>query len=288
MTDQGQRELEALMSLLEDPDREVHDSVVDRLIELGEPAVSSLEKRWETTLRPDLQEKIENVIRQIQHNGLVRAMEAWRSAGGKELLHGAYLVSRFQYPDLEYDPLDRVVDRIRRDIWLELNNGLTALEKVRVINYFFYEIHRFDKSLKQNHSPQLYMVNHVLDTRRGSPVMLGLIYAELARRLELPIYGVNLPRNFVLCYYDPDYPDDPDGILFYINPSDNGAVLGKKELSYFLKQLKVEERDTYFKPCSNIDIIERLVINLQFAYDSSGHPDKADMLRSLFSRDLLP
>lgn len=278
-------ELEALMNLLEDPDRQVQESVVDRLIQLGEPAVVSLEQRWEATLRTDLQEKIENVIKQIQQHVLVREMQAWRASGGKELLYGAYLVARFQYPDLEYDPLDRTVERIRKDIWLELNNRLTALEKVRVINYFLYDIYKFDKSLRKSHSPQLYLVNHVLDTKKGSPVVLGLIYAELARRLELPIYGVNLPRNFVLCYYDPDYPDDPSGILFYINPYDNGTVLGKKELSYFLKQQHIEERDIYFNPCSNVDIIERLVLNLQFAFDRSGHPDKADMLKNLLSGD---
>lgn len=288
MTLHSPGELEALLSLLEDPDTEVQESVVDRLIQLGEPAVSSLEKRWEATLRVDLQEKIENVIRQIQHHTLVRDMEAWRYSGGKDLLYGAYLVARFQYPDLEFDPFNKIVDRIRRDIWLELNNNLTALEKVRVINYFMYDIHKFDKSLKKAQSPQLYLVNHVLDTKKGSPVVLGLIYAEVARRLELPIFGVNLPRNFVLCYYDPDFQDDPSGILFYINPYDNGAVLGKKELRYFLKQLNIEERDFYFNPCSNIDIIERLVLNLQFAFDKSGHPDKADMLKSLLSGDQIP
>jgi len=285
MTVHDPAELEALMNLLEDPDREVQESVVDRLIQLGETAVVSLEQRWEATLRTDIQEKIENVIRQIQQHVLVREMQAWRDSGGKELLYGAYLVARFQYPDLEYDQLDRIVERIRKDIWLELNNRLTALEKVRVINYFLYDIYKFDKSLRKSHSPQLYLVNHVLDTKKGSPVVLGLIYAELARRLELPIYGVNLPRNFVLCYYDPNYPDDPGGILFYINPYDNGMVLGKKELGYFLKQQHIEEREIYFNPCSNVDIVERLILNLQFAFDRSGHPDKADMLKNLLSGD---
>jgi regulator of sirC expression with transglutaminase-like and TPR domain len=121
-----------------------------------------------------------------------------------------------------------------------------------------------------------------MDTFKGSPVILGLIYAEVARRLNLPIYGVNLPRNFVLCYFDEEYLEDPNGILFYINPSDKGSALGLKELKYFLNQLKIEEREFYFKPCSNIDIIERLAVNLQYAYDQSGQPDKALSLRELF------
>jgi hypothetical protein len=74
------------------------------------------------------------------------------------------------------------------------------------------------------------MVNHVMDTQKGGPVMLGLIYAELARRLNLPIFGVNLPRNFVLCYYDEAYYEDPNRILFYINPSGSGSRAGPERI----------------------------------------------------------
>ena len=281
MIEDGHKELEALISLLEDPDMQVFDKVSNRLIELGEEAVPPLEKRWEITLRPDLQERIENVIRKIQFNTLKRGMDNWKSEGGTDLLYGAYLVARFQYPELQYDQLNESIEKIKKDIWLELNNELTALEKVKVINYFFYDIHKYDRSLKKAHTPQLYLVNHVLDTCKGSPVMLGMIYTELARRLNLPIYGVNLPRNFVLCYYDPEYHEDPNNILFYINPSDRGAVLSLRELKHFLKHLKIEEKAFYFTPCSSIDVIERLIINLQYAYEKSGQPEKAQTLKDL-------
>ena len=284
MTEPERKELEALISLLEDPDNQVFNSVTDRLIELGDKVVSPLERRWEITLKPEVQLKIENVIKKIQFNKLSYDIESWRASGGENLLQGAFLTARFQYPELEYKKFDELLDKIRKDIWLELNNQLTALEKVRVINYFVYEIHKFDKSLKKAHTPQLYLVNHVLDTRKGSPVMLGLIYAELARRLELPIYGVNLPRNFVLCYYDPDYHEDPNGILFYINPSDKGTVLGLNELKSFLKHLQIEESDFYYSPCSNIDIMERLLINLRYAYDRSGQEDKANQIKNLMRK----
>jgi regulator of sirC expression with transglutaminase-like and TPR domain len=223
------------------------------------------------------------VIRKIQFNSLTRGMDSWKADGGKDLLFGAFLVARFQYPELQYDRLNEKIEKIKKDIWLELNNELTALEKVKVINYFLFDIHRFDRSLKKAHTPQLYLVNHVVDTCKGSPVMLGLIYAELARRLKLPIYGVNLPRNFVLCYYDPEFHDDPNNILFYINPSDKGNVLGLKELKHFLRHLKIEEKDNYFTPCSGIEIVERLIINLQFAYERSGQPEKAESLKKLLS-----
>ncbi|MCP4310893.1 MAG: hypothetical protein GY790_06490 [Bacteroidetes bacterium] len=281
MTELQLRELEALISLLEDPDKQVFNTVSNRLIELGAGAVTPLERRWELTLKPDLQDRIEHVIKTIQFNKLATDLHTWRTSGGEDLLQGAYLAAMLQYPDLEFGSLDALIEKMKKDIWLELNNQLTALEKVRVINYFFYEIHKFDRSLKKAHTPYLYLINHVLDTRKGSPVLLGLIYTELARRLNLPVYGVNLPRNFVLCYYDPDFHDDPNGILFYINPSDKGAVLGLKELKSFLKQMNIEESEYYYTPCSNIDIIERLLINLRYAYDRSGQTENAELIKNL-------
>jgi hypothetical protein len=81
MTENGHKELEALINLLEDPDHLVFDTVSDRLIELGEEVVSPLEKRWEITLKPDLQVRIENVIKTIQFNTLQRGMDSWKTGG---------------------------------------------------------------------------------------------------------------------------------------------------------------------------------------------------------------
>ena len=100
MPEKEDRELEALISLLEDPDSLVFDNVSNRLIEMGEEVVSPLEKRWDLTLKPDLQERIENIIRKIQLNSLKRGVDSWKSGGGTNLLFGAFLVARFQYPEL--------------------------------------------------------------------------------------------------------------------------------------------------------------------------------------------
>ena len=54
---------------------------------------------------------------------------------------------------------------------------------------------------------------------------------------------------------------------FYINPYNNGDILGTAELEYFLQQVNIEAKPFYFTPSSNIDIIERLIVNLKFAYE---------------------
>jgi regulator of sirC expression with transglutaminase-like and TPR domain len=108
------------------------------------------------------------------------------------------------------------------------------------------------------------------------------VYAIIAQRLNLPIFGVNLPKNFILAYKDelvtgPTIQEVSDDILFYINPYNKGAVLGRREIEYFLKQQKIEPRESHFRPCSNLETIIRILQNLINAYHKSGYREKAEL-----------
>jgi regulator of sirC expression with transglutaminase-like and TPR domain len=59
--------------------------------------------------------------------------------------------------------------------------------------------------------PQVVLLNKVLERRRGQPLTLGLIALELARRLEIPMVGVNFPGHFLLRVQGADHLLDPCG-----------------------------------------------------------------------------
>ncbi|KAF5277932.1 hypothetical protein FQR65_LT15898 [Abscondita terminalis] len=50
------------------------------------------------------------------------------------------------------------------------------------------------------HDPQNSYLNKVLESKKGNPITLACIYCVIAQRLDIPIYGVNLPKHFVLAY----------------------------------------------------------------------------------------
>lgn len=274
-------EIQALVRLLDDPDHSVYLPVIERLVELGRPAVRFLEHTWESTPGKQMQETIENVILRIQQEGIKKDLKDWADCKGDQLIFGAYLIARSQYPDLKFGEIEKKIDSLRNEIWLELNDRLTAMEKVRVINHFLFSVHKFNRSIRGVRSPQLYFINQALDTHKGLPVTLSVIYAEIAARLELPVYGVDLPHNFLLCYRDHAYPDDPDGIMFYINPYTQGTILGRKEVEYFLSEQKIDVRPEYMRPATNIETIERLAEGLRFAYSASRMEDKTTFLEEL-------
>lgn len=274
-------EIAALVTLLDDPDSSVHIPVIERLIEHGEPAVKALEYTWEVSANISLQERIENVILLIQRGVIRKELKDWSDCRGDQLIYGAYLIAKSQYPDLRFSEIEDRIGELRSQIWLEMNDKLTAMEKVRLVNHFLFTEHKFNRSIRGVLSPQLFLVNHVLDTRKGLPVSLSVIYAAVAAQLELPVYCVDLPHNFLLCYYDPTYLDDPDGIMFYINPYSQGTILSRSEVEHFLKEQNLEHKPEYMRPCSNIETIERLAEGLRFAYATSRMEEKASFLEEL-------
>jgi regulator of sirC expression with transglutaminase-like and TPR domain len=283
--------IKALISLLDDSDSEVISLVSDNLQKQGLKAIPELERAWDNTYDKILQNRLGNVIQSIKLEYARNNIEKWVNSGAGNILEGAFYIAQFQFSDINLGDIEREIENIRKDVWLEINDNLTALEKVRIMNYIVYDIYKYSKNLADPYSPQNSFINQVINTKKGNPVSLSVIYLAVARKLELPIYGVNLPENFILAYRD-DYKHyassgEPDDILFYINPYDRGAVLGKREIEYFISQNMLDREDTYFIPCTNVEIIRQLIYTLVLSYERHNMTEKADKYRILlesFSR----
>ncbi len=275
------KKISALINLLEDPDPEVYDVVSRELQERGVSAIPNLEKVWESSLDQNLQEKIEDLIQLIQFNYVKAEFRQWLNNGAEDLLYGAYLVARYQYPELYFSEIEEQVEILRKDAWIELNENLTALEKIRVLNHVFFAMHKFTRNTVNFYSPRNSFINQILETKKANPISIAVLYSHVARKLDMPVYGVNLPLNYILAYKDPFFEDDPDGILFYINPYNRGTVLSKKDISRFLKQQKLEPKAGYFIPCNNVTTIKRMLKNLVFSYEKLGYTDKTEQIKIL-------
>ena len=177
-------------------------------------------------------------------------------------------------------------------MWIELNQGLTALEKVRVINHIIFDVHSYSGNTNNYHAPQNSYFNNMMESKKGNPLSLSILYCVIAQELNLPIYGVNLPEHFILAYVDtgeilPALSNNiADKVLFYINAFSKGSVFSNKEIDVFIKQLKLEPDSKYYEPCSNLSMIKRLLNNLIYSYQKLGYPDKMEELQQL--QDCLP
>jgi regulator of sirC expression with transglutaminase-like and TPR domain len=277
--------IDALIALLDDTDLEVINAVTDNLLREGIEIIPQLEKVWETTLDEKLQERLENVIQNIQFETTKKNLKRWSTEGAGNILEGAVYLSQFQFPEVSYAKIDLEIEKIKKDIWLDNHNNLTAIERVKILNYVIFELHKFTRNTSNFYSPQNSYINQVIESKKGNPISIAIIYMSVAYKLGLPIFGVNLPKNFILAYKDElrvnNSIDEADDILFYINPYNKGAVLGRREIEYFIQQQKLQIDKSYYIPCTNKDIVIRLINNLVLSYEKLGFNDKIVRLKEL-------
>jgi regulator of sirC expression with transglutaminase-like and TPR domain len=275
-------EISALVKLLDDPDEEVYHHVEQKLLEYGGEVIHYLENAWEQSFDGLLQERIENIVHQIQFSTVKEDLNLWYLSGAFDLLQGAMIINRYQYPDLDEQKIINQIEEIKRDIWLGLQYEMSSVEKVKLINHVLYQQYGFGGNTKNHHDPQNSYLNQVLESKKGNQISLAIIYSTLAQKLDLPIYGINLPQHFILGYIDDSKQEGTDySVLFYINAFNRGNIFGKHDVDQFLRQLNLEPLPEYYKPCSNTDIIRRVIRNLISAYENAGATEKVNELNEL-------
>jgi regulator of sirC expression with transglutaminase-like and TPR domain len=291
------KEVLSLILLLEDEDEEIVQHVEQKLLSLGASVIPILEGEWNHINSALHQQRIEDIIHKIQFEQLLEDLRSWSKSNDQDLLEGLFIIAKYRYPELDKQTLINEIDRIRLDIWLEMHYDLSAYEKIRIMNHIMYTVHGFKGNTDQYHDPQNSFINNVLESKRGNPIMLAVVYMLVAQRLNIPVYGVNLPQHFVLGYKEESMGinisdafnqhaniERPGGkILFYINAFNDGAVFSKANLEQFLKQIRIEPRLEFFEACSNVDIIKRVLRNLVVAYEKINKSAKVDDVHQMLS-----
>lgn len=281
--------LQALINLLDDPDKMVFELVEKELLKGNDKIIPALEEKWESSFDEGNQERIENLIQRLQFKQTKKLLKKWIKSGNKDLLNGFILVDRFQYPDLNMLSIHQKIENLKKEIWLELNNSLTLLEKTTILNHFLYNINGFSINHNNLYSPQNCFLNQLLDTKRGNPVSMSIFYAIISRQLELPTEFIDFPRNPLIAIVDPKLARKVHGeirntdVLFYINPSNKGSITSRKEIEYHLKKNNYQPLQSFTEPRSELTLIKRLLESLEESYQSVGYPEKEEKVSELIS-----
>ena len=269
-----EKELKALVSLLDDNDDQVVAEVTDKIRSLGKEVIPYLEQEWENNFNPLVQRKIENLIHDLQYELLKYRITEWYESKDQDLLTGLWLIATYQYPDLELEKLKQELEQIYYETWLEFKPDLYTFDQVKVLNSVLFNKLKFGANSKNFHSPGNSMINVVLETRKGNPISLCVVYMLVAQKLKLPVYGVNLPNLFILTYKD-------DKTQFYINAFNKGLIFSRQDIENYIHELHLVPQPSYFEPCSSLEIVRRVFRNLIMSFDKMGEHGKAEEVKEL-------
>ena len=280
------KEISALFHLIDDPDEEVFNVVSSRIIDYGKGIIPNLENLWENTISGDIQERIELLIHRLHYQDLTEELIQWNKNSHQDLLTGAILVARFQYPELTTASIYQEVEKLRRNTWLELNSYLTPLEQVHVLTSILYNYYNLKGSEVGYQQTEDFLINKQLEAKRGNTIANGILYLILSELLDVPIRAVNIPRHFVLGYFKPDYDftrhtEDPlYKTEFFIDPT-SGQVFTHADVDSYFKKINVPQVASYFKPLSNKRIIQTLLEEFSKCFDDEKNAYKKQELMAL-------
>lgn len=285
---QPDKEIRALLQLIDDPDDEVFDTVANKLLGFGREIIPNLEQLWEVTVDEGIQERIETLIHRVHFNDLQEEFLEWSNSKSPELLRGAILVAKYQFPDLNIPSILTQFDQIRRNIWLELNNYLTPLEQVNVFNSILYNYYKLQGHELTEREPKYFFINQVLESKQGNSYSLGVLYLALCELLDIPIFAIDLPRQFVFAYIDTlhhFYRQDDDAvqqIQFYVDPL-SGMVYTQKDVDTYLRKINSNDRESYMAPLSSKRVIFKMLEELALCYRYKREEAKAEEIQSLMN-----
>ena len=279
------KEIKALLHLIDDPDEDVYSTVSERILSFGKDIIPSLENLWESIHNEETQERIEQLIHRVHFRDLTTDFTNWNN-NNTDLLEGALLVAKYSYPDLKPENIKQEIEKLRRNTWLELNNYLTPIETVNVVNSIFFNYYK-QKGVEINYEhPDQFLINKTLETRKGNAIGNGIIYLILCQLLDIPVKAVNIPRQFLLGFYDDQYELlNPAGhpsekIKFYIDTL-SGQLYSHKDVESYFKRLSVPPSPTFFRPMNNKKIIQFLLEEMSKCFDNTHNQYKMDELHLL-------
>jgi regulator of sirC expression with transglutaminase-like and TPR domain len=278
-------ELNALFTLIDDPDVEVFDTVSEKITGFGKAIIPNLENLWENTLNEDVQQRIENLIHRLHFSDLKSDVADWANSGHHELLLGALLVAKYHFPDLNTTPILQDIEKIRRNIWLELNSYLTPLEQANVLTSILYNYYQLKGKEVNYNKPEEFFINQVLASKNGNSISNGIIYQVICELLDIPARIINIPRQFVVAFYHADYDSSyighPQNKIHFFVDATSGQAYAHNDIENYFKRMDIEPKAAYFKPLSNKRIIQILLEELSKCYDLHSNSYKQAELLSL-------
>lgn len=116
------------------------------------------------------------------------------------------------------------------------------------------------------------LLHEVLRRRRGLPILLSVVWLEVARRAGAPVYGVALPGHFVVGFGTASGETAAERVL--VDPFDGGRLLSGKDAEVLVAGATgAELRPSMLEPAAPLEVVTRVLNNIR-AW-AAGRPEQS-------------
>jgi hypothetical protein len=269
----NEKEITSLIKMLDDPDEAIAENIVDQLVKTGTPSIPKMQQIWEVNINPMVEQRIEEIEYKIRFHEATSFFSDWNSSG-KNILEAWMFLSEMLDPDFNREKTLDFVNRLRFDTWKELNDDLTTLEKCKILTYIIQNMHQISIiDVPQDVSPSHYLLSKVAINQEGSRTSITILFQEIARMLDIELFGLNYFEYAILGYFTP-YSDpqerNREDILFYIIFGEKIHLIGNHQLDL---GMNIDDASLY-TPTSPNQILHKILFGLKRAYHKGNQGSK--------------
>lgn len=276
-------ELEHMSKLLDDSE-DIYSNIKDRFISYGGKTSKYL-KKFTDDENQLVRIRANEIISIIKFEETLKKFKRLSEQEDTEILEDAsLLIASVAYPAVDMSIYRSKLDQMASDIEMQLlkkSNNIDSLEPVEVLNtmnnYLFYD-RGFKGNEESYYEPDNSFLNKVIDNGVGIPVSLSILYILIARRLNIPVFGISLPGHFILKYSD-------SRAEFFIDPYNKGVMISVNEAKAFVKNIGMSKIDfksiPYLKNTTDKEIVLRVLRNLSEIYKEKNEKLKKEQVEKL-------
>lgn len=261
-----QEKLQNLFKLLDDDSLEIQNILRDQLLQNASEVIFN-QHRYRAQLDNFHIARFNYIVNELHFPLVKKALHQLvdSSLEDIDLEKGMLLLSYWRDNTLDTFNISGKLDQISREISIGIPLKGHPLSFLDHLNYFLFQEYNFTGNKLDYYNPDNSYLDKVLQTKKGIPITLSILYMLVASRLGMPVFGVPMPAHFILKFYN-----DEDEIFF--DPYYGGKIYSRQICLSYLENARSENVNEILSGCSNVDIIKRVLRNLKLAY-SSYEPD---------------
>ena len=276
MKQEPDSKFKALMKLLDDEDPQVFAAVERELLDGGDEVARMLELEMDNA-DTNVRKRIENLVSRIHLEKLQREYDHlldFVSHPDFPLERALYLLAKPLYPNVDFADVESELNDLANDLRKRIAVIEDPYDIVQHVNDFFLNEMGFAGNSKDYYDPDNSILHRVLQTRRGIPISLGIVYLLVGRRLNIPVFGVGAPAHFLVKFV-------LEGKEFYVDVFNGGRIMSRKDAEDSISDMGFSFEPRFLKTSSDLEILARSCRNMARAFSAIDEQPKANVLMEL-------
>ncbi len=261
-----------MIYLLDDEDDSIYSVAKEHLLMVGERALPLLEGY----LQADdslMQHRIREIYETISLTSFKDQLRLFceKCKSDLDLEEGAFLIAKHAYPSVDMHIYSDLLNFFAAEFQSRLDSSDSPEEIASKIGNYFSHEKGFSGNEADYYNTDNHYINKVIETKRGVPITLSVIYMLALRRLNFPVQGIGMPGHFIVRY-------EFGAKFLFADPFNSGKILSLDECKNSLAKLGYLFKEEYLEPVTNRQILERMLRNLVLVFEKQNQTIKMQAL----------